>query len=87
MAIADYATAQGWAPIGFRTFTVGPWDITVNGTKERRDGLQPYHASVMHRDIIAIMVLNPFGGVVGGWSGAEEQFIADLKAATMEVHQ
>jgi hypothetical protein len=83
MAIADYATQQGWTPIGFRSFTVGPWEITVNGTKERCDDVEPYHARVVHQDIIAIMVLHPYGGSVGGWQGAEDQFIADMRVAMM----
>jgi len=73
--------AQGWVPIGFRSFSVGPWDITVNGTSERRDDVSPWHARVVHRDIIAIMVLNPFGVSIGGWSGAEDAFIAEVRAA------
>lgn len=81
MAITDYATAHSWMPIGFRVFTVGPWEITVNGTKERYDDLDPYHALVVHRDIVAIMILNPYGGGVGGWQGAEAQFITDLRDA------
>ena len=84
MAIADYATGQGWVPIGFRVFAVGPWDITVNGTQERYDDVDPYHARVVHRDIVAIMVLHPYGGGIGGWQEAEAQFITDLRDATPE---
>lgn len=79
--IAEYAHRQGWIPIGWREFSIGPWDITVNGTKERRDDLDPYHARIVHRDIVAILILSPFGGGVGGWGGAEEALIKDLKSA------
>ena len=56
--IAEYAHRQGWIPIGFRSWTVGPWNITVNGTKEAQeilDGgpvleLPPFHALVEHTD-------------------------------------
>ena len=81
-AIADYAFAQGWAPIGFRSFHVGPWEVTVNQTRDRRDDLDPFHARVVHESVVAIMILSPFGGSVGGWQGAEAAFLADLAAAT-----
>jgi hypothetical protein len=79
--IACYAERQGWIPIGWRVFAVGPWTVTVNGTKEPRDHLPPYHALIEHRDIVALMVLSPFGGTVGGWAAAEATFIADLERA------
>ena len=81
-AIVTYAEAQKWIPIGFRTCTVGPWEITVNGTTERHADVEPYHALVVHQDVVAIMVLNPMGGSIGGWQGAEDQFIKDMAAAT-----
>lgn len=79
--IRRYAEHQGWIPIGFRTFEVGPWTVTVNGTKVMTDHVDPYHARIVHRDIVSIMIFSPFGGVVGGWSGAEDAFIADMNAA------
>ena len=79
--LAQYALAQGWAPIGFRVFTVGPWTVTINGTDTRRNDLSPYHALIAHRDIVALMVIHPFGGTIGGWAGAEDAFIADVRAA------
>ena len=79
--LALYALEQGWASIGFRVFEIGPWTVTVNGTDTRRDEISPYHALIEHRDIVAIMVINPFGWTIGGWAGAEDQFIADVRAA------
>lgn len=39
--IAQYAKREGWIPIGFREWKVGPWAITVNGTRDARDGIPP----------------------------------------------
>jgi hypothetical protein len=36
---------------------------------------------VVHRDVVAIMVLSPGGGTIGGWLGGEDLFIADMRAA------
>ena len=83
--IARYAQRQGWIPINWRAFDVGPWHVTVNGTREKRDGIPPYHARIEHRDVIAIMLLSPFGGSVGGWQDAEAAFIRDMEAAIVEV--
>jgi hypothetical protein len=79
--IRRYAERQGWIPIGFRTFTVGPWKVTVNGTPEDHLDVPMYHALVEHRDIIAMMLFSPFGGSVGGWCDAEDTFIRDMEAA------
>lgn len=79
--IRRYAVREGWIPIGFRQWSVGPWDITVNGTAEERDALSPYHARIVHREILAIMIINPYGGGVGGWRETEADFIAAMEAA------
>ena len=80
--IADYAIQQGWTPIRFRSFTVGPWKVTVNGTKTERDGLAPFHALVENTDIFAaLMVINPFGGTAGGWEKTEDAFIEAMQSA------
>lgn len=80
--LARYAQRQGWIPIGYRRFDVGPWSVTVNGTPEVVGDVPPYHALIEHKDIVALILCSPFGGwVVGGWSGAEEDFIHALEAA------
>ena len=79
--IARYAVLQGWVPIGYRSFTVGKWDITVNGTKNQVGLLPPWHAQVEHQDIVAILVFDAHGGTAGGWNGAEQLFLADMEAA------
>lgn len=79
--IRRYAEREGWIPIGWRTFTVGPWTVTVNGTPEQRDDVPPWHALIVHRDIVALMLIHPFGGSVGGWQDAEEIFVRDMEAA------
>jgi hypothetical protein len=79
--IRQYAVREGWIPIGWRDFHVGPWRIRVNGTPEDRDGIPPYHALIDHDTIVALMLVNPFGGSVGGWQGAEAEFCAALQQA------
>lgn len=79
--IRRYAEREGWVPIGWREFTIGAWSITVNGTKEKRDNVPPYHAMIVNEDYVAIMLLSPFGGSVGGWQDAESAFIADMEEA------
>ena len=81
--IRDYAIREGWTPIGFRSFAVGPWKVTVNGTKDEQSGIPPFHALVEHADIIALMLINPFGGSVGGWQKAEDEFITAMQAALL----
>jgi len=82
--IRRYAERQGWIPIGWKAFTVGPWTITVNGTPEERDHVPPYHARIDHQTIVAILLLHPYGGSVGGWQDAEATFIRDMEAALAE---
>lgn len=82
--IRRYAERQGWIPIGWRAFTVGPWEVTVNGTREDRELIPPWHARIVHRDIVAFLLLHPFGGSVGGWREAEEIFVRDMEAALLE---
>jgi hypothetical protein len=82
--IRQYAEREGLIPIGFRSFTVGPWTVTVNGTPDAKDNIPPYHALVEHADIVALMLLNPYGGAVGGWQKAEDEFIAAMQSALSE---
>ena len=79
--IRRYAERQGWIPIGYREFTVGDWDITVNGTGEDRDLIAPWHTRAVHREILAMLVFSAHGGSAVGWREAEEMFIRDLERA------
>lgn len=79
--IADYALKQGWVPVGHRTFTVGDWSIRINGTPLEINGLEPYHALIENERIVAMMVISPFGGTVGGYQMTEDMFIDDMKKA------
>ena len=78
--IRQYAEREGWIPIGWRDFTVGSWRIRVNGTRVERDSIPPYHALIEHRGIVALLMVNPFGGSVGGWQDAEAEFCAAMRA-------
>lgn len=79
--IRRYAEIQGWIPIGWRVFTVGPWEVTVNGTKDERDGVPPYHAMVHKPESIGMALIHPFGGKVAGWKTFEDDFIAAMSEA------
>ncbi len=78
--IRQYAEREGWIPIGWKDFTVGPWRIRVNGSPQIREDIRPYHALIEHQDVVALMLISPFGGSVGGWSQAEDDFVATMKA-------
>lgn len=79
--IRRYAEREGWIPIGWREWTVGPWRITVNGTNQKRAGISPYHALIQHDEYVGLMLINPFGGTVGGWKDTENEFVAAMEAA------
>ena len=83
--VADYAFKKGWVPIGDRSFTVGDWDVRVNGTKTEVDGIPPFHATAENRVYLSLMLFNPFGGCVGGWKNTENEFIAAMKQAIAEA--
>ena len=69
--IRRYAVPEGWIPIGWRAFDVGPWKVTVNGTREKRDDIPPYHVRIEHREIVAFMLVHPLDRSVGGWGETE----------------
>lgn len=77
--IRQYAEREGWIPIGFRSWQVGPWLIKVNGTSDERAGIPPYHALIQHEQIIGLLLINPFGGTQGGWHDTEDEFIAAMQ--------
>lgn len=77
--IRRYAEREGWVPIGWREWHVGPWHIRVNGTAEPRGAIPPYHALIENETYVALLLIHPLGGTVGGWTGAEEEFIAAME--------
>lgn len=77
--IRQYAVREGWQPIGWRTWHVGPWTITVNGTPQERDTIPPYHALIQHDAYLGLMLISPFGGLQAGWKNIEDEFIAALQ--------
>lgn len=79
--IRRYAEREGWIPIGWREFTVGPWRVRVNGTKEEREAIPPYHAAVEKPESIGIMLLHPYGGKAMGWQTMEDDFIHAMSEA------
>lgn len=72
--IRQYAVREGWVPIGWRDWMVGPWRIRVNGTATEQDHIPPYHALIEHQELVAILLIHPRGGTVGGWQDAELEF-------------
>ena len=77
--IARYAEREGWIPIGWKDFRIGPWRIRVNGTQVEREHVRPCTALIEHQDIVALMVIHPFGGTVGGWQHTEADFIEAMR--------
>lgn len=79
--ICRYAEREGWLPIGWRVWTVGDWEIRVNGTATMRDAVPPWHAAVTNTRYLGVMVVGVTDGVSGGYHGVEEDFIRDMRAA------
>jgi len=80
--IRQYAEQQGWIPIGFRSFRVGDWGVTVNGTGERRDDVPPFHARVENARYVGLMLFSPFGGGAMGFADTEAEFCAAMRRET-----
>ncbi len=83
--IRRYAEQRGWIPIGWRSFSVGPWTVTVNGTADPIAGVLPYHALIEHRDIVAMLLISPYAGSGGGRQDTEALFIHDMEAALADA--
>ena len=76
-----YAEKHKWIPIGLRRFSVGPWNIFVNGTRETNDNVPPYHAAITHDKYLGAMVISPLAGNAMGWRDIEADFVRDMRAA------
>jgi len=83
--IRQYAVLRGWIPIGWKDFRVRDWRIRVNGTRQAREGVPPYHALIEHEYLLAVMICNPHRGNVAGWSETEWTFCRDMRAALEEA--
>lgn len=77
--IVQYAERERWIPIGWREWTVGPWRIQVNGTRQTRDGVPPFHAFVENQTYVGMMLLHARGGTVGGYENTEAEFIEAMR--------
>ena len=76
------AEAVGRIPVGFWIYELQPeWTLTVNGTKEACDDVQPYRARIVGelRGWPVVVMFDPAGGVVAG--GTEDDVIAVLDHA------
>ena len=70
--IIQLAEKHGRMPVGF--WDMSPkdgWRLVVNGTKDERDGVPPWHALVEHRGL-PVALVNPAGG---GVIGHDEDFV------------
>ena len=85
--IRQYATLQGWIPIGHKMFTIGDWRVEVNGTRKVIGKLSPFHALVENQRYIGAMVMHPYGGSVGGYKDTEPEFVAAIRAAITELKE
>lgn len=79
--VAEYATKKNWLPIGDRSFTVGEFDVRVNGTPVEVDGIPPWHVRADHRLYMGMLLFSPAGGGAIGFQGTEDEFIETLKEA------
>jgi len=79
MAVAEYCHRQGWIPVGWRSWTLGPWTFTFNGTALEHKGVPAFHLLIEQPDLVGLMLIGPGGGaVVGLLKGSEEAVIAAL---------
>jgi hypothetical protein len=77
--VVQYCEQRGWIPVGQRKFTVGDWDITVNGAKEPWEKVPPFHVLISNRVYIGMLVASPLGGSVAGFHGSEDAFIETMR--------
>ena len=79
--IVEYCEQQGWIPVGRRTFTVGEWEIVINGSSVTWELIPPFSASVSNARYVGMMIVDAHGGNVAGWNGTEDEFIAAMDEA------
>lgn len=83
--VAEYAEKQGWIPIGFKTFTVGDWTVTVNGTRQIRDELPAFTAKAENTRVVGVLIFDAFGGRAGGYLNIEDDFCEAMKRELEKV--
>lgn len=69
-AVVEWAVANGAADIGnvpglWRGET-DEWKVEANGHEEDIDGLSFGNIRLTHKALLAVAILTPFGGVIGG---------------------
>jgi len=79
--IRRFAVLHGWVPVGFRSFDVGDWQVTVNGTRDARDNIPPFHARVENMRYVGTMLMSPRGGSVLGYEHTEAEFCEAMRTA------
>lgn len=86
-AIAQYCTHQGWVPVGWREFTVDRWRFQMNGTKEERESVPPYHCAITDHDLSVFILVHPFGGGITGGTRPLRAVEADVTATLLVAAQ
>jgi hypothetical protein len=88
--IAQRTTAP--LPPGITAVETNNWRLAVNNGRENAswdDGgcgaeIGPYGVAAVHKDILAMAMLDAAGGTIGGGM-TEDQFIDEMKAAQAEI--
>lgn len=76
-------------PAGLSHAVVGDWEIWLNNGKDEQAvpghdmPLGAFGICASNRVYVAVVVLDPRGGMIGGYS--EDQFIADMETAIPEA--
>ena len=82
--VLEYCRRQGWVPVGWRSWDLGPWKITVNGTKAERDGVPPFHVLIERPEFLGLILIGPDGGNVVGLPPSAEDDVIRLVRASAE---
>lgn len=80
-----YAERKGWIPIGHRVWMVGEWRIEVNGTRDQIGNVPPFHMLVENTRYLGTMLMQPYGGKIGGYKDTEREFVQAMTPANEKL--
>ena len=84
LAVVAIGHATGKKPLPREAVSarVGDWSLTINNTNAEVDDLEPFDVRAENEVYLAIAVLGPAGGMIGGCR--EDAFIEDMKRSIPE---